>query len=220
MKKSTNRLRGIWWSTLRIARDSKYWLLHRTLDRYHVIRCDGLGPYYYDTDTRMLHGMFGLLVDYVECESAWMHSIVEKDGPRPHWRYRLPVVRHFFKYRNPEAGLARLKWEAKLEHEGQPTFQSHTAFTALKLYNWWKHERPARPDPMEVSGWNDIYKKAKADEDWWEEPTPDDPHRSRYRYDEEACAAAVRSHEIEEQYHAEDDEMLKELVSIRRGMWT
>lgn len=45
----------------------KYWIIYRTTDQYHIIRT-GLKPGYYDVDYRLVHGMFNLLVEFVEKE--------------------------------------------------------------------------------------------------------------------------------------------------------
>jgi hypothetical protein len=45
--------------------DWKYWVRHRTTDKFHIIET-GLKPGYYDYDKRMLHGCFHLLTEYVD----------------------------------------------------------------------------------------------------------------------------------------------------------
>lgn len=40
---------------------------------------------------------------------------------------------------------------------GTPTPQAVSSSEILSLYNWWKHERPQRLDPMEESGLKEYY---------------------------------------------------------------
>lgn len=202
---------------------------YRIFDRYHLIKT-GLEPGYADADTRMLHGMFNLLVDFVEVEKAWMNVVFDEDERkrRKHPWWSLGWTR-FKAFRDPEAGIAHLRWETTLDdpakpaHERSPS-QAATAREILVLYYWWKDIRPKRPDPMDASGWSDYCdqrRKAKesngdAPSAWdlldFEDETPDDQARSSDILDE--C------HRIEALYEKEDEEMLIRLVKIRKSLWT
>ena len=188
-------------------RDAKYWVIHRTFDRYHVIRCDGLGPGYYDKDDQMLHAVMGLVVDFVEIESKMM-----EDWEKRPWQCRwIP----FMKFRSAESGLRHLDWEMGLrwdeshgtypedEHYGEPTGQAKRAAVIKEVYLWWTQARPARPDHNQ--GYHDLYVRAENGEDIPREAF---------------SAEAIRSHEIEQVYDEEDNLMLKKVVDVRLGMWT
>lgn len=54
-----------------LASDVKWWILHRTFNRFNKIEMPTLEPGYYDSDTRMLHGAFNLLTDFVEKEKPF-----------------------------------------------------------------------------------------------------------------------------------------------------
>lgn len=141
----------------------RYAIRHRTVDKYHIIKINSLKPGYYDTDTRMLHGMFSLLVDYVELELApWNEWAEEQDEENP------PV-----KKSAREHGLEHLDWEMSLEEE----LQAKSAKEIKELYLWWKDVRPARPNPWNVAKdvwgekdaqkyvWLDAMEQAQYDED-------------------------------------------------------
>src|ERR1700733_2355664 len=67
--------------------DVKYWFIHRTYDKYHVVRVYGMKPGYADKNYILLHVNFGILVDFVECEAAWMNYIAKhKYDPPFKWK--------------------------------------------------------------------------------------------------------------------------------------
>ena len=182
------------------------WIAYRTYDRYHYIRVDGMEPGYSDKDNQMLGAMFGLLVDYVECELAHMQQI-GLPGKRSH--------------RSRELGIEHLDWEIGLIgtedmgfREGEPGYmepmsQSISAREQKELYLWWKDVRPNRPDPGDASDWNEIWERERGTS-----------YEDYNNHSKEYHAAAMRSNEIEEEYHGEDDAMLVRLVGVRRSMWT
>jgi hypothetical protein len=100
---------------------------------------------WYDFDTRLMHGMFEGLVDYVELECAGMNRIGEPKKPR----------------RSAYHGLSYLNWEMGLKYDesmglnpgderyGEPTHQAEWAAKVAYLYYWWKEKRPNRKDPFE-----------------------------------------------------------------------
>lgn len=63
-RKLINKLRRIKYRLGQI----KWWVLHRTVDRYDVIHT-GLKPAYHEITTRMLHGCFALLREHAEGET-------------------------------------------------------------------------------------------------------------------------------------------------------
>jgi hypothetical protein len=135
----------VWRRLRRWLRDARWWLDHRSLSRYHVVKT-GLKPGYYDVDYRMLHACFNLLVYYVEHECAWRWTWCHPErrkGLGPWWRRRFGSVR------NPAYGIASLKEESELRYGpeyrglcGKLLPQAEAAAEALELYKWWVEERP------------------------------------------------------------------------------
>lgn len=203
--------------------ETRWAIRHRFFDRYNIIHT-GLKSGYYDADTRLLHGMFNLLVDFVEVEKAWMHVVFDKDAQktRKHPWWSLGWTR-FKAFRDPEAGLAHLAWEMSLDDPALNEYersdaQAESAREQLALYNWWKHVRPARPDAYDASGWSDYCEQRRAQS---EDPLGFLDHEDET---DEQRANTKRildlNHQIEKQYEDEDQEMLIRLIKIRKGLWT
>ena len=200
--------------------DLRYWIRVRIFDRYHVIYT-GLKPGYADGDTRILHGMFNLLVDFVEVEKAWMYVVFDKEAQKKHkhpW-WSLGWTR-FKAFRDPEAGLEHLRWEMTLDDPSLPahersTSQAHTAKEVYEIYDWWKNIRPWRPEPHDASGWSDYCDQRRTD----------GRHVLDFRHETEEDAQLSRdilalNRTIEEQQEQEDQDMLIRLIKIRRSLWT
>jgi hypothetical protein len=167
---------------------------NRYVHKTHYLKT-GLKPgEYYEFDFRMLHGLFNELVDFVEIEKAHMCSITNNDESK---KYK------FKKGRCIEAGLDYLDWESKLTHKDELTQQAESAIKTLKLYNWWKN-RINRPDPMDESGWSDYC----------------DNKEYRSKITDEGREKLNKLQELEEKYDQEDEDMMIELIKIRRSLWT
>jgi len=84
---------------------------------------------------------------------------------------------------------------------------AHEYYTVERLYNWWTKERPARVDPL-----SEVECPDDDDEDvsfFWDTTRQQEWKRAcdlHYRY-ELIC-------------DAEDDRMLRELLEIRKWLWT
>lgn len=220
---------------LRCALNARYF------DKYHYLPTR-LNPWqYHEVDTRVLHGLFETLVDFIEIEKAWMSVIWGQDENREKFGYTKWEMNRwtnwlFTEKRHPEAGLHYLEWEMSLvqddawygNHEpsiseakekgeyGKPTGQALSAKEQFELYNWWKNIRPNRPDPYDASGYNDYFamleKNGKDFLDSLEDQTPEQAAISR--------KCSMDCHEIEQAYEKEDEEMLIRLIKIRRSLWT
>ncbi len=195
----------------------RHYIRYRFIDRYHVINT-GLKPGYHDVDARLLNGSFSLIVDFVEVELAWMHVVFDntarKEFSYPWWS--LGWTR-FKSFRNPDAGLAHLKWEMTLDNENLPShernpIQAATAREIWELYHWWKYIRPKRSDPFESSGLNEWFEGRSLEDVFDGEMSADDRKKERDMLN--------LSHEIEASYEQEDQEMLIRLVKIRKSLWT
>ena len=183
--------------------------LNRYVDKLHYLKTGLPAGEYNDVDTRILHGLFTTLVDFIEVEKAHHNTIFCGDSELkkefPFWSKN-----RFFRWnrlRSAKSGLAHLDWEMALvdDETGEPTSQAIAAKEQFELYNWWTVTRPARKDPYE-------YETVAANLDWdeflYKKQTPED------------IARRQRGFELEEQYSKEDDDMLIRLVKIRRNLWT
>lgn len=164
---------------------------NRFIDKTHTIATNLEKGEYHGHDVRMLHGMFELLVDFVETRH------------------------HTNKGRSAEAGLDHLNWEMTLT-DSSP-IQAEHAKEKYELYLWWTTIRPARPDPQEASGLDDWYNSTNLEGGFLSrigKLKVDDPDAyAEYRT---LCDTATK---IEQQYEQEDCDMLIRLVKIRTSMW-
>lgn len=98
-----------------------WWVRHRTINRFNVLKIQSLKPSYYDydKDTIMLHACFQLLVNYVEKEKPfeWWGCDGKCNGG------------HYC-------------------GEGENRFYDTCYLRDVRnLYDWWTIERPRRPKP-------------------------------------------------------------------------
>ena len=118
-----------------------WWIRYRTINQHHVIRPRTLTPGYVESDQLMIHGMFQILVDYVEIQCAALNSIGDEDSNA--------------KRRDPEGGVKYLVWASSLDDpslgiQNQNPGQAFVAKECLELYRWWVEERPQREDPDRI----------------------------------------------------------------------
>ena len=202
--------------------ETLYYINNRWVSKTHYMKT-GLKPGdWYDYDTRIINATFNELVNFVEIECAW-HNL--RWNKKEFNLYSVPWwVKHrvYRDWKCPDSGLAYLKWSSELmcdesngytvddENYGKPMEQAISANKILELYNWWTVVRPKRPDPHEISGWNEYcnttsfsFRFSKDDED---------------RQHTRKMLASI--HEIEAMYEKEDTEMLIELIKIRHHLWT
>ena len=204
-------------------RDVKHYINNRWVTKTHAMTSTLKRGKWYDFDTRLLNCMFDELVNFVEVESAW-HHILWSDEARAKYKtpwYVVSMIRFWREWRCPAAGLDHLAWQIKLVLDegsgvqpgqpeyGQPTAQAVTAQETLDLYNWWKHDRPARRDVYEVSGWNEITK-----DDCLFDDTPSLAKTLARDKSLEIMAT------LEKRYEREDEEMMIRLIKLRKSLWT
>lgn len=213
----------------------------RYFDKYHYLPTR-LNPWqYHEIDTRVLHGLFETLVDFIEIEKAWMHVIWGQEENRKKFGYTWYEmngwIRPLAERRHPEAGLDYLQWEMSLvidesflgfceEHiaeakklgtYGTMTSQAISAKEQFDLYHWWKNIRPNRPDPYEASGFNSYFAKMEKKNGGDFLAALDDSDPSDI---EESLKCHKSCDEIEEAYEKEDEEMMIRLIKIRKSLWT
>jgi hypothetical protein len=223
-------LENIWLYIPNRINDVRYYINNRWVHQTHGMYASSLTKgKWHEFDTRLLHSMFDQLVDFVEIDQAW-HYVVWNDEEQkkynvPYWRKQW-WTRWFSVWRCPEAGLAYLEWAKTLtnaefleedkKHLAVPTGQAETAIELLKLYRWWKEERPKRPDPYDVSGWSALCEKRREthkEDGWlWQDRSAAEKKESR-----NALKVIAK---LEEQYEKEDEAMMIRLIKIRKGLWT
>ena len=214
--------------------DVKYYINNRFVSRTHGLTAhprDIRPGTWCDVGNRFLPCLFNELVDFVEVELAWKNVAFDREAREkfkpPFWAWGWFRWRT---WRSPEAGLDHIAWEKALvydetwgiepgaEQYGQPTHQSQRAAEVEELYRWWTEVYPNRPDPHDVSGWSEICSRAREKDG---EILSILNHENRTEEEEaEVRRALDLSQEIEEQYEAEDEEMLIRLIKIRKHLWT
>lgn len=187
-----------------IYHNVEVYVRNRWIDQTHTIKT-GLEPgHYYEFDTKILHGLFNELVDYVETEISHTMKFYEDR------KYK------FKNGRCKQAGLDHLDWAINLtfgsdyginEYDpdyNKPTPQAISAMIIKDLYLWWTEIRPNRFDPMTLYDKNNI---------------GDDDLFSNSSMSEIKSKVFDKIHEIEQQYDKEDTDMLIKLVCIRQNIW-
>jgi hypothetical protein len=205
----------------------KYALVNRFVTRTHTLSSNLKKYRWHEYDTRMLHCLFDELVNFVEVELAAANFRFDEEARK---KYKVPLWgTGWFRtrtYRNKEAGLDYLAWASNLKNDeswglepgdegyGEPTYQAKGAQETLILYKWWTEQRPARPDPYDISGWSEWCERRREDSllIFAEDKTEEEREETVRRLD--------RLREIETQYETEDEEMLIRLVKIRKYLWT
>jgi hypothetical protein len=206
----------------------KYYINNRWITRTHALTAhprDIRPGSWCDVGNRFLPCLFNELVDFVEIELAWWHVVWDDKAYK---QFHAPwYSRGWFRWRtwrSPEAGLANLAWQAALIKDeqytsiddpefGRPTEQAITALEILNLYTWWTVTRPARPDPMKVSGWSDYCARRRSTD-------PDDWIFGDSKDKEDTGPMMDEMHRLEAEYEAEDEAMMIRLIKIRNALWT
>lgn len=228
-----DRVQNFLWWPYDAANEVRYYICNRWIDRCHLIDTKLQPGRFYEADTRLFHGIFQSVVDFVEINKAHMTLMSRVwSGKKVPLKYRFSLLR-WGRLRSRELGLEHLNWESKLddptsefydEHMyGQPIdcsdgvtvvcTQAHAARELIAIYTWWKDVRPNRPDAYEVSGWSAwCDEHRKAGNRWGSPKTPEEEQKVRNMLKENA--------RIEQQYEDEDDLMIARVMKIRRHMWT
>jgi hypothetical protein len=203
----------------------KYYINNRFVTRTHQLTAHArdIAPgSWCDVGNRFLPCLFNELRDFVEVELAWWHIAWEK--PEVKKKYQAPFwATGWFRWRTwrcPQAGLDNLAWQMSLTNDfltedhpdyGGPSRQAEAAREIQELYHWWTVIRPARAEPMEVSGWSAYCdaRRAADPEDWL---TSDDKIDTGPMLDQ--------MHDLEARYEQEDEDMMIRLIRIRQALWT
>ncbi len=149
--------------------------------------------YWTDADERLLHVSFAILGDVIEKEKILEH--VEEEG-------------------DPNDGES---WAWALREMRQ-------------LWAWWTVTRPERDAEADrrLMAWHALYKRDRdnytaANPDWRKTDNPKlqllSP-KEKFETDETRAAWALNNEYSDEVRGAEDDEMLRRLIGVRRYLWT
>ena len=189
----------------------RYYWRNRFWRKTHVLPTGFKPGEYHDLCERMLHGLFESLVDFVEQEKARAQILWGDDSEQYKW----------VKGRCPEAGLAHLKWESKLddpansEYAEHNTRQAHVAREIISLYTWWKHVRPHRPDVYEASGWSAYCRETEE-----KYGCMFDERNPRSAEDEQRGREILKKCTAQEEAEIDEDQKnLHRLIDIRLSLW-
>jgi hypothetical protein len=215
--------------------DVKYYINNRWVTRTHSLTAhpkDIKPGQWCDVGNRFLPCLFNELVEFVEVELAWWQ--IAWADPAEKAKYDAPFwASGWFRWRTwrcPQAGLDNLDWQRSLRHDtdsgwaegdpniGKPTPQAVKAQEVLDLYRWWKDVYPNRPDPHDASGWSEYCELKRKEHgetglSFMKESTNPETRAL-------GIAALDKTHEIEQAYDAEDEEMMIRLIKVRHGLWT
>lgn len=223
------------------------WVDNRYITKTHYIKT-GLKPgEWHETDTKILHGMFEELVEFVECQKATMDSWASDKNSRSFipWTEKFWITRRLIPWRSQHHGVNYLLWEIGLKKDDvwfgykwreekepekvakeraenpeymKPTPQAEAALEILELYCWWKFIRPNRPDPNDVTGYTDWFNKKHASNNGDLLCLLDKEDTDEEKQEWKKFHDAIEK--IEEDYDREDEEMMIRLIKIRHFLWT
>jgi len=163
------------------------YIRNRFVHKTHYINTRLEKGSYHEFEEKILHGLFNEFIDFIEKEKGFSKR------------------RHVFDDgRDADAALKYLNWEI---HECDNNPQAASAVWQLAAYNWWKFERPQRPDPYEKSGMTDYFDK-------------DRKENLSFLSDKKFNELSSVCDEIISQYHQEDTRLMIELINRRSEMWT
>jgi len=193
-------------------------LKSKYIRKHNLIKINSLkDDEWYDTDTRMMHGMFQLLVDFVELEKSHMQIMLFEDNPPRYMRKA--------KYRSAEMGINYLDWEISLSKEEGELNQSKNAKQIKELFVWWKYDRPTRIDPMDVKGsmgmsTNEFYSDMHDDKNDNGKVSSKFVQIDRRKDKEPELYKSVNTayDDADVNYKKEDEQMLIELVKLRKSL--
>jgi len=187
------------------------YLLDRFIRKPHIIDTK-LKPMYYDKDELILHGLFSLLVDFVEVECSHMYKIcinltdIDKQLIK-NGKQQLLGVKYL---QHIEDDISKSKEEIEAYNE-----QTADEKEVLKLYFWWT-KRLNREDEGESTGLNSYYDKLIKKYDSLGEALNNLTPLERDELDK----LSTRSSDLEIKHLNQDQEMLHRLIDIRNFLWT
>ena len=196
-----NKLQDFFYFPYDAYSNAKYYIRNRWIDKTHYLKT-GLKPGgYYEFDTRIIHGLFNELVDYVEMELAHLSkwdttkNYTFKNGRcvEAALDYFKEVEDRVEKTRNRMAEQPKTSpfYSSLIDNLSFDERHLEKTNEIKKLYEWWTKIRPLREDPYLAI----------------EEET----HGEKWI---KLIELALNKHE------EEDTEMLIRLIRTRRSLWT
>lgn len=210
-------------------RNVRFYINNRFLTRSHALTAhprDIKPGSWCDVGDRFIFCLFNELVDFVEIENAWM-AVAFSTDTRKKFKPSRQRLWGWKGWRDAEAGLHYLDWEASLVHGdsdndwipkdspcyGKPTQQAIAATEIKELYFWWTNIRPNRKDAFDISGWSAYCANKRHRGIGLMEADPLE--------DKEYVNTLLKlSTNIENGYETEDTEMLIRLIKLRDQLWT
>lgn len=122
----------------------RVYVRNRFFDKTHTLQTRLKKGRYWEIDTKILHGCFEALVDFVEIENTTMMLWTNNEEAKKYWRYKSRIFR-FKSIRSRELGLKYLRTTSGTDPEYVVCQKRDQEI--IDLYLWWKDERPKRVDP-------------------------------------------------------------------------
>jgi hypothetical protein len=191
---------------------------NRFITKTHMIDTKLTPGLWHESDERLLHGMFNVLVDFVEVEKAHMNNVCETSQEKPWW-LRFRFLR-WGEHRSIESGIAYLDWEIDLknkrceDYDGlDMTPQSISAQEQKDLYLWWRNVRPNREDIHEITGYTKLCEEIYPT-GWnvFQDLTPEQNIKMEL--------VLNNIYQIETTREQEDEDMMIRLIKLRQHLWT
>ncbi len=143
------------------AKKIRCYINNRWISKSHALTSSLERGQWYDFDMRLLYSAFDELVNFVEIELASSSINSSEKKYKSSWGGR-----------SPEAEIDHLKWASELKNKNngnlndrQPSRQALAAQETLALYQWWKVERPNRPDPNSIASQEKLNLENKQDDE-------------------------------------------------------
>ncbi len=173
-----------------VYRNFSFKLRNRFLTKTHMLPTNLPPGEWYEYATRMEEALFTVLVNFVEIDKADSQSFVSNNT---------------IKQTPRESGLAYLDWEIGLESEESD--QSLAAQEIKDLYLWIKDIYPNRRDPMDAARYS---------------PQLNTGFQQKKSVEERQATSAMFAKVtiIENEYRAEDTEILCRIIKIRKQLWS
>ena len=167
-----------------------WYAYRRFIAPINVVRIPTLPPTWTDADSRVLHGLFAILVDVVEKEDIFNHNAYWED-----WKDGLQEIAQLYDW-----------WKNKRPLRQDPTdwWVAQCAKEGLDKAFHYEHDAPPAPEDGEPKVIGLISRKV------WRSSEAEARHRE----------LLLQSSDMERQQEAEDDEMLHRLIDIRGYLWT
>lgn len=173
---------------------------YRYIKKYHLIDTK-LSPGWHEFDTKLIHGMFEMMVDFVEIELAQLYLLTNK----------LSELK-------PEYGVWFL--EEVVNSNGHYEEEKEYYSELYQIYKWYKESYLTRPDLFSVTGFHSIIYEIEEKHGTTNFLSP-----IWREVDTELCNRYKKiMYEIipnqEKVWEDEETEMLTRLIKIRKFIWT